>query len=113
MPGALEAVAAERVGAGPDEAMPPAHGEAKLVFHPLAEHDSLGVVPAVAHRPPCAGLEAWAFVAQRFAEREEAPRFAGGRQPCDGFLVLGLALCHGALLLDAVMGRRRREPRRN
>ena len=41
-----EGRAAERIGAGPGEAVPVADGEAEMVLHPLAHHFPVGIVIA-------------------------------------------------------------------
>jgi len=49
-PGPVDARPAERIAAGPTEGMPITDSEAKVVFHPLAEHLTVLVVPAESQR---------------------------------------------------------------
>ncbi len=60
-PGPQEGLAAERVAARPDEAVPVADGEAELVLHALAEDHAVGVVPAVGERAARVGRNFGAF----------------------------------------------------
>ena len=77
VPGPLERSSAERVGARPDEAVPPADGEAQLVFHALAERpcDPGRTSGSRTGGARSAGIRA--LVAQRLREAE--PGAAGGR----------------------------------